>query len=93
MTTAYFAKLDKDVVSYVDWKRYAESGLFAYDNQDVHRTDKDKQDQYDIIFRPDKPLRLNQVPKLSEYLNIIPHFDLAFGDNIKFDKMQATLIE
>ena len=92
-TTACSAKPNKNLASYTTWKRYAESGIFAYDNQDVHRTDEDKQHQYEIIFRPDKPLHVNEVPDLNKYLDIIPRLDLAFGDNIKFDKMQAALIE
>ncbi|WP_160342072.1 hypothetical protein, partial [Escherichia coli] len=79
--------------SYADWKHYAELGLFAYDNQDVHRIDEDKKHQYDIIFRPNIPLHLSQISGLNGYLNIIPRFDLTFGDNIKFEKLQATLIE
>lgn len=93
MTTACFAKLVANSASFADWKHYAELGLFAYDNQDVHKTGADKQYQYDIIFRPDTPLHLDDIPGLREHLNIIPRFDIAFGDNIKFDKMQAALIE
>jgi hypothetical protein len=93
ITTACFAKPSANMASFADWKYYAELGFFAYDNQDVHKTKPDKQYQYDIIFRPDTPLHFKQLPQLSEYLNIIPRFNLAFGDNIRFDKMQATLIE
>src|SRR3954467_958443 len=41
-TTAIYAKQDNKAISYSDWKRYAELGFFAYDNQDVHRTEQNR---------------------------------------------------
>ena len=92
-TTAISAMFDKDISAFISWKKYASQGFFAYDNQDVHRSDNDKQNQYDIIYRPAVPVYAHEVYGLNDYSSIIPYFDLTFGDNIKFDKLKTALVD
>ncbi len=75
--------------NYEDWKKYAELGFYAYDNRDVHRTNK--LEQYDIIYEPEKPLKLESQTELKRFKNIIPEFDLEFGENLKFAELQKAL--
>ena len=76
---------------YDDWKKYAELGFYAYDNQDVHRTNK--LERYDIIYQPKEPLKIESQIILKKFENIIPKFDLVFGENLKFLELEKALEE
>jgi hypothetical protein len=41
------------------WIAYADKGLFAFDFQDIHRTEK--KNQYDLIAKPTRPLRIDEL--------------------------------
>ncbi|PXY46091.1 MULTISPECIES: hypothetical protein [Flavobacterium] len=83
-------KVDNDG-NYDDWRNYAELGFYAYDNQDVHRTNK--LERYDIIYQPKEPLTIENQTELKKFENIIPKFDLVFGENLKFVELENTLKE
>ena len=73
---------------YGDWKKYAELGFYSYDNSDVHRTNK--LEQYDIIYEPKMPLKMESQTELKKFENIIPRFELVFGKNLKFSELKET---
>lgn len=76
---------------YDDWKKYAELGFYAYDNEDVHRTNK--LERYDIIYQPKEPLKIENQTELKKFENVIPKFNLIFGENLKFVDLEKTLKE
>lgn len=84
-----FTKKERNEKNYEDWKKYASLGFFAYDNEDVHRTKKLY--QYDIIYIPQTPLKLNSKSIIYDFFDIIPVFNLIFGGDIKFANLEKSL--
>ncbi|WCO03549.1 hypothetical protein [Psychroserpens ponticola] len=82
-------KITKENSRLDDWIEYSEKGLFSHDLQDVHRTTEKK--QFDILFKPEKPLTINEL-NLEKFSNIIPKFDFEFGTDLSFGKMENGLI-
>ena len=68
-----------------DWINFSKKGLFGFDYQDAHRVSK--LNQYDLMTRPLKALKANELNALVDYKDIIPRFDFVFDNNISFDKM------
>jgi hypothetical protein len=92
-SNAVYARQDNKLKNFNDWKNYSELGFFAYDNQDVHRPNEEELNQFDIIYRPTIPLLITQLPGFNRFSEIIPRFNLTFGENIKFDDLRRSLIE
>ncbi len=84
-----FIKKDGNENNYSDWKKYSSLGFYAYDNDDVHRTKKSL--QYDIIYSPKSPLKIDLKSTIYNFIDIIPFFDLIFGEDIKFEKLEKSL--
>lgn len=82
-------KKGKNETDFQDWIYYASLGLFAYDNQDVHRVEK--LNQYDIICQPKVPLKIESTSLINDFEEIIPVFDLIFGEDITFESLQKSL--
>jgi hypothetical protein len=69
-----------------DWIAYAGKGFFAFDFQDIHRTDK--KNQYDLIARPARPLTVDELQLPSLLADSLVRIDCDFGDgDIKTDKV------
>lgn len=82
-------KITKENSHLDDWIEYTEKGLFSHDLQDVHRTTK--KNQFDILFKPEKPLTINEL-NLEKFSEIIPIFDFKFGTNLSFEKLEKGLM-
>jgi hypothetical protein len=66
------------------WVKYAEKGLFAFDYYDEHKADK--QGQYDLIVRPQNPLKLEDINIDKDLLRSFIEIDCLFFDgDIKLD--------
>ncbi len=50
-----------------------------------------KLNQYDIIYKPKTPLLINSKSVIYNFIDIIPVFDLIFGEDIKFEKLEKCL--
>jgi hypothetical protein len=61
-----------------EWISYADKGFFAFDFQDVHRTDK--KNQYDLIARPARPLTIDQLHLPSLLADSLAKVDCDFSD-------------
>lgn len=83
-----FKKEDENESGFQDWKNYAALGFFAYDNQDAHRIEKLY--QYDIIYKPVFPIKIESTIRNS-FQEIIPAFDLIFGEDVKFEILEKSL--
>ena len=88
-----YAKQDNKETNYNDWQKYSELGFFAYDNQDVHRPFGKELMQFDIIYKPIKPIFSTQLLELNKFSEIIPKFSLTFGNDLKFCDLKNSLIE
>lgn len=73
--------------NFSDWIAYADKGFFAFDFQDVHRTNK--KSQYDLIARPARPLLIDELhlPLLLKESLAIVDCDFADGD-VKTEKVK-----
>ncbi len=70
-----------------DWIAYADKGFFAFDFQDVHRTEK--KNQYDLIARPTRPLTIDELHLPSMLADSIVKIDCDFGDgDLKTEKVK-----
>ena len=92
-TNAVYARQDNKGKNFNDWQTYGELGFFAYDNQDVHRLNEKELKQFDIIYKPITPLLSTQLVGLNKFSEIIPRFNLTFGENIKFEDLRRSLVE
>ena len=72
--------LDDEHGDVTDWLRYAKQGLFAFDFYDVHRTVDEKRNQYDLIARPKKVLKIVMLQLGEGLKEIIPQLDCNFQD-------------
>lgn len=72
----------------VDWEDYANKGFFAFDNYDVHRTISFY--RHDLLYKPLKPLLFQDVPGIAKFSDIIPVFNLDFGDDLRFEELQKA---
>ncbi|HEY4112297.1 hypothetical protein [Puia sp.] len=70
------------------WVNWAQKGLFAFDNEDVHRNQR--LDRYDLIAVPEKALLFDGVPEIGACEDIIPRFNLAFTGDISFSQLKET---
>ncbi|MBO9703589.1 MAG: hypothetical protein J7604_25520 [Sporocytophaga sp.] len=64
--------------NFADWIGYAEKGFFAYDFQDVHRSDK--KNQYDLIARPVRPMKIDDFNLPLLLLGNLVKIDCDFSD-------------
>jgi hypothetical protein len=64
----------------LDWDVYARKGLYAFDYQDVHREQKDKRNQYDLISKPSAPLHIEELDLNNLLISIIPKINCDFRD-------------
>lgn len=70
-----------------DWIEYAEKGFFAFDFQDVHRTDK--KNQYDLMARPARPMKVEEFNLPLQLLDSLGKIDSDFGDgDLNIDKVK-----
>jgi hypothetical protein len=83
-TTAIVETREKG--NFSDWITYAEKGFFAFDFQDIHRSDK--KNQYDLIARPARPLKVDELKLASLLADNLVRIDCDFGDgDLKTDKV------
>lgn len=61
-----------------DWLEYAERGLFAYDNGNVHATIK--RNNYELIAKPTTPKLITELRSPSDLKNLIAYLDLDFRE-------------
>jgi hypothetical protein len=70
-----------------DWTAYADKGFFAFDFQDIHRTDK--KNQYDLIAKPARPLTIDKLQLPSLLVDSLAKLDCDFGDgDLTTDKVR-----
>jgi hypothetical protein len=70
-----------------DWIAYADKGFFAFDFQDIHRTDK--KNQYDLIAKPTRPLTIDELHLPSLLADSLVKLDCDFGDgDLATDKVR-----
>jgi hypothetical protein len=70
-----------------DWTAYADKGLFAFDFQDIHRTDK--KNHYDLIAKPTRPLTIDELHLPSLLADSLAKLDCNFGDgDLTIDKVR-----
>jgi hypothetical protein len=63
-----------------DFLHYAKCGFYAYDWRDVHRTESFSR-HYEIISKPEKPIRLSELPDIFQLLLQNTKFqDINFSD-------------
>lgn len=73
--------------NFSDWLAYANKGFFAFDFQDVHRTNK--KNQYDLIARPAIPLTVDELHLTSVLMDSLVQIDCDFEDgDVKIDKVR-----
>lgn len=72
-----------------DWIEYSKKGIFAFDYQDIHRTEKF--DRYDLISLPKIPIKLNQLNDCDSIIDILPRFNLPFDNNLSFKDLEKSL--
>jgi hypothetical protein len=65
--------------SFGDWVDYSVRDLFAYDNQDAHRTHN--VNRYDLITRPESPLPLARIPNSATFVPILVPLGLRFASS------------
>jgi hypothetical protein len=73
-----------------DWKMCSQKGLFAFDYQDIHRTNK--LNQYDLICKPESPLLSNQFAEFNLFIDVIPQFNVRFEDDIEIHQLEKSEI-
>lgn len=78
----------KGMYSY--WHDYSRKGLIAYDYSDAHRKWADRLNQYDLITVPENGIDFLSIQGVLDYRDIIPKFNITFGDDIGFDLLQAA---
>lgn len=70
-----------------NWIRFAEKGFFAFDFQDVHRTEK--KNQYDLIAKPARPLIIDELHLPSMIADSLAKLDCDFADgDVATDKVR-----
>ena len=70
-----------------DWIAYADKGFFAFDFQDIHRTEK--KNQYDLIARPARPLTVDELHLPIVLADSLVKIDCDFGDgDVTTDKVK-----
>lgn len=73
--------------NFSDWVTYAEKGFFAFDFQDVYRSEK--KNQYDLIARPVRPMKIEEFNLPLQLLGSVVKIDCDFDDgDLDIDKVK-----
>ncbi len=74
---------------YDDWEEYAQKGIFAYDNENIHTIGYPN--RYHLIFKPKKPINYKEISDLKKFETIIPVFNIEFIDFLSFEELKNSL--
>ena len=75
------------------WHSYSRRGLIAFDFQDIHRKHDEQLNQYDLMTLPHIPIYHYSIAGLSDFLHMIPRFNLVFDHDISFYELQKAEIK
>lgn len=62
-----------------DFSDAARRGLFAYDWSDVHPTNRELIEGYELIARPERPVHWTQLPEPARTASAAARIDVEFG--------------
>jgi hypothetical protein len=62
-----------------DFVEAARRGLYAYDWSDVHRSDGDGIEGYELVARPDRPIHWTELPEPARTAAAAARMEAAFG--------------
>lgn len=87
--TSSAIKVSNGKGNYSDWKKFAQKGLFGYDNENIHSTTNP--DRYRLLYKPQTPIIAKYISVLRKFETIIPTFNITFSDFLTFEEMKKSL--